>query len=150
MSEHRNGPPVLASWLLIRFLPLARRGDICGDLAEEFLERLDAYGRRAAKRWYWWQVAAFIFFLGRRLLHGSRPSRSAASSRSTEEGDKMTHRVFDALRTTLRLLRRSPGFSLAAVLTLGVGIGANTLLFSVVNTILMPTPTRIDWLCSVR
>ncbi len=49
----------------------------------------------------------------------------------------MTHRVFDALRTTLRLLRRSPGFSLAAVLTLGVGIGANTLLFSVVNTILI-------------
>ncbi|HWJ16493.1 MAG TPA: permease prefix domain 1-containing protein, partial [Gemmatimonadaceae bacterium] len=70
---------------------------------------------------------------------------SLATTRETRM--ELTERI-DALRQdlgyTFRQIRRAPGFALAVIATLGLGIGANATMFGAIDQLLLRPPAHVD------
>ena len=127
---HPHGPPRLALWLLSWRIPEPDREFILGDLLEAFDEQQTKLGRRPARRWFW-----------RETLHLSVARWPSPSILPPDPHPEASMDSFmQSMRFAVRSLSRAPALTALVILTLGLGIGATTSVYSVARAALFASP----------
>ena len=134
-------PPRVALLLLRLVLRGEAREIVTGDLLEEFEEKAGSgVGGRALHAWFWKQSLASLWAATRAALRRRRHT-SARQDRAPRLTPSPGGGLLHDVRFALRAMRRRPGFAAAAVITIAVGVGATTSVFSYANWMLLrPLP----------
>ena len=123
-------------------LPVGERDEVLADLAAEWALRAHAGGRWAAQLWLWRQLIGSLPALLYRCCWRGMTGFEPRANRMQTGGPVLEGWIIDLRYSARRLLRR-PTYTVLAVLTLALGVGGTTAVFSVVRTLLLePLPVR--------
>lgn len=132
-----DGPGALVGtvrWrVLRRMLPRNYRERWGDALLDTHLERRAVSGSGAL--YFWFMLVVDVVLTGVRI----RIDDAVTSTGKLHLMDTLRHNFLLAARG----LARSPGFTIAVVLTLGLGLGANATLFSVIDRLLLSPPDLV-------
>lgn len=138
MNPDGPRPPGPATALLRLLLPDALEGVVLGDLEEEYRERREEGRPLRADAWYWSRILTIRPLRLRRALRTvARAWHADPWSFIRSLKDRPMESLARNLRHTVRRLARSPVFTVAAVLSLALGIGGNTAVFSLTNAVFL-------------
>ena len=134
-------PPRLAAWLVSRATPPADHEALLGDLEEEYRRILGDEGPRAARLFYWSEALGALVPGLRRRLGGYFDGDAVPHAPLPPRGGSMLEAVRLDLKLALRALTHQPRLAATVVLTIAVGIAANTTVFAVIDgLVLRPFP----------
>ena len=127
-----TGPavPRVVSLLFVLAAPASARDSLLADLEEEAAVRAVRDGRGAARRWCWRQLAGSIVpLIGQRLF--------ILISTLWRTCMLFWRRLPHDLAFAARRLAQTPAFSVTCVLTLALGIGGTTAMFTLIHQVLL-------------
>ncbi len=144
MSAPAELPKGFLRTMLEGLLPRGLKGEmIRGDLLEEFRALAKRSSERQARAWYRRQTRRILWAVASGRISRVDLKSGVPAARGSALGN-----IIEDATYALRRFRKEPGYAAVAIVTIAIGIGANTAIFSVLDAVILrplpfPEPERL-------